>query len=55
MKYVVVAVTLGDGETNFGRRLFSQEFSTRDAAEACASFLRRGDTEVTVIEDGVEA
>lgn len=52
-QWTVIAVTLGDGTTDYGRRIWSEKFDHAAAADLAAKFIRdkcRGDNvDVTVI------
>ena len=51
--YVLVAMTYGDGEVDVGRRIWSQEFRTRRAAEAAMIELKKWDADIhiTIFDD----
>jgi len=53
--YILVAMTWGDGDSNenTGKRIWSQEFRTRQAAEATMAELKKWDTDirVTIFDD----
>ena len=51
MKYIVIARTWGDGEAFAGRRIWSQEFKSRRAAEEALAFLKGKECEVILIRD----
>lgn len=51
MKYIVIARDWGDGESFAGRRLWSQEFKSRRAAEAALAFVKKGECDAILIRD----
>lgn len=55
MRWIVVAYAFGDGAQSdeYGARMWSQEFTTKKAAEAAAAFFN-GNNNITasVIQDG---
>ena len=46
--YILVAMTWGDDEIGTGRRIWSQEFRTRIAAENAMAELKKWDADIAV-------